>query len=91
VSRSASFELLPGDLLTSLCESRCAEELEAIRTAIKEACTADTDVLVPEEDVAYPGTWIEYNTQTSSAYTLYPATYLADRYLYATQLNCLKS
>lgn len=59
MSRSASFELLPGNLLTSLCESRCAEELEAIRTAIKEACTADTDVLVPEEDVAYPGTWIE--------------------------------
>ena len=47
--------------------------------------------MVPEEDVAYPGTWIKYNTWSYGAYTLLPATYLADRYLYATQLNCLKS
>ena len=51
MSRSASFELLPGNALTSLCKSRYAEELEAIRTAIKEACTADTNVLIPEEDL----------------------------------------
>jgi hypothetical protein len=56
VCRGASFELLPVDALTSLCESRCAGDLEATRTAIKGACTAHTDVMVPDGDVAYPGT-----------------------------------
>jgi hypothetical protein len=55
VCRGASFELLPGDALTSLCESRCAKDLEATRTAIKGACTADTDVMVPDGYIAYPG------------------------------------
>jgi hypothetical protein len=56
ICRGASFELLPDDALTSLCESRCAEDLEATRTAIKRACTADTDGMVPDGDIAYPGT-----------------------------------
>ena len=47
--------------------------------------------MVPEEDVAYPGTWIGYDTRSFGAHSLCPATYLADRYLYAIQLNCLKS
>lgn len=55
VYRGASFELLPEDALTSLCESRCGETLKATRTAIKNACTRDTDVLVPDGDIAYPG------------------------------------
>jgi hypothetical protein len=47
VSRMANFEPMPCNNLTSLCESRCAEDIEATRTAI-------------EEDSAYPGTWIEF-------------------------------
>lgn len=53
--KGASFELLPSDVLTSLCEPSCAEDLEATRTAIKGACTADTDVFVLGRDIAYPG------------------------------------
>ena len=63
VSRSASFELLPSNAPTSLCDSGRAEELEAICTAIKGAYTADTDITVPKEDVAYPGAWIGIYTK----------------------------
>jgi hypothetical protein len=60
VSRMASFEPIPCEYLTSLCDSRCAEDIEATRTAIKKACTADTDIMLHQEDSAYPGTWIEF-------------------------------
>jgi hypothetical protein len=53
----ASFEPMPCDYLTSLCESRCAEDIEATRTAIKNVCNADTDIIIHEAESAYHGTW----------------------------------
>jgi hypothetical protein len=58
VSRMANFEPMPCDYLTNLCDSRCAEDIEATRTVIKKACDADADTIIHEEESAYPGTWI---------------------------------
>jgi hypothetical protein len=69
----ANFEPMPCDYLTSLCESRCAEDIEATRTAIEEACTADTDIMHYEEDSAYLGTWIEFQDTRFQCLHLVPS------------------
>jgi hypothetical protein len=52
--RGASVEILPGEQLTTLCESTCQDDLRSLRTAILGACTASSDIMVPNK-FAYPG------------------------------------
>lgn len=52
-NRDASFEILPFEQLTELCESTCQADLGSLRTTIASACNA-TDVVVPFGSIAYP-------------------------------------
>lgn len=53
-SDAASFELLDGTQLQTLCDTTCQSELSVLREAIAGACTASQDVMVPN-GFAYPG------------------------------------
>ncbi|KAF9888671.1 hypothetical protein FE257_008429 [Aspergillus nanangensis] len=68
----ASFDILDGSQLTTLCEGSCRSDLSTLRNTILSSCTAPTDVMVPGRTIAYP------------------ATFIIDRYIYATDLSCLK-
>jgi hypothetical protein len=57
--------MLTDKLLGQLCGTSCAKDLESSRIAIKKACTAVTDVMIPSGSVAYPG-----KNERSSTYTL---------------------
>ncbi|UNI22107.1 hypothetical protein JDV02_008028 [Purpureocillium takamizusanense] len=53
----ASVEILPSEQLTILCESSCRRDLGNLRTSILGACTASSDVMVPNK-FAYPATFL---------------------------------
>ncbi|UKZ93577.1 uncharacterized protein TrAFT101_008487 [Trichoderma asperellum] len=53
----ASVEILPSEQLTMLCESSCQNDLRSLRTSILKACTASSDVMVPNK-FAYPATFL---------------------------------
>lgn len=52
--RGAAVEILPSEQLPTLCESSCRNDLQSLRASISQACTASSDVMVPNK-FAYPG------------------------------------
>ncbi|KAG6168259.1 hypothetical protein E4U51_002407 [Claviceps purpurea] len=53
----AAVEILPTEQLTTLCESSCRNDLQSLRASISQACTASSDVMVPNK-FAYPATFL---------------------------------
>lgn len=90
--RSSSAQLLGTTQLQQLCESSCRSDLTSLQKSIAKACIQETDVMVPTDNIAYPGTYckahqlLEYNSSNMRV----PATFLVDRYLYVSSLSCLK-
>ncbi|KAJ5218703.1 uncharacterized protein N7498_000802 [Penicillium cinerascens] len=53
----SSFEVLPAEQLTELCESNCRLNMQRVRQMIKDSCTTD-DVVMPFGSIAYPATFM---------------------------------
>ncbi|OGE53422.1 hypothetical protein PENARI_c008G09124 [Penicillium arizonense] len=54
---ASSFEVLPAEQLTQLCESNCLLNMQRLRQIILTDCTAD-DVVMPFGSIAYPPTFM---------------------------------
>ncbi|KAI1840788.1 hypothetical protein JX266_012995 [Neoarthrinium moseri] len=55
--QQSSVDILTGDLLATLCETSCQDDLNTLRKSIESACTQTTDVMVPQR-IAYPPTYL---------------------------------
>ncbi|TLD08606.1 uncharacterized protein PgNI_07373 [Pyricularia grisea] len=53
-----SFEMLKTPQLTALCGGSCQTELTALQSTIAKACTGSSDVMVYDDHIAYPATFL---------------------------------
>jgi hypothetical protein len=54
-SEDASFDILEAIQLNELCGTSCQADLAGLRQRVASACTQTTDVMVPDDGIAYPG------------------------------------
>ncbi|KAG6005151.1 hypothetical protein E4U21_000405 [Claviceps maximensis] len=84
----AGVEILPREQLNTLCKSSCQNDLQSLRTSILRACTAASDVMVPNK-FAYPDRGSRRQTMLIVVLQI-AASFLVDRFLYAASLSCLR-